>query len=295
MTGNWDNYRYFLAVVRGGSYSAAARTLRVSQPTVSRRIAQLEENLGTRLFEQRHERLVTTEPGGKLVDYAERFEETALSLRHDVEGFDDAASGSVTLSITEGLATTWLIPRLSKFKKRFPSIAVTLIVTGEVVDIMRGEADMALRFGELKSSDLIARRIARPVAGIFASKAYLGEHGHPQSLDDLASHRLIEMTGECGRYPQCAWLNQLMAGSERAARSDNAFAGLEFANAGLGLVACMAYMTAARPDLIRVLAGEFEVQMDLWMVSHPDLRDSARVKLLKDFLTSEAASNEGLH
>lgn len=292
--GDWDNYRFFLAVARQGSYSAAARSLSVSQPTVSRRIAQLEDNLGTRLFEQGYDGLVATEPGRKLVDYAERLEETALTLRYEVEGFDDAASGSVTLSTTEGLATTWLVPRLSKFKKRFPDISVNLIVTGGLVDILRGEADLALRFGEMKSSDLLARRIAQPIAGIFASKGYLEQYGEPQSVDDLKSHKLIEMTGECGRYPQCAWLNQLMSGSERAARTDNAFAGLEFASAGLGLVACMAYMTTERPDLVRVLVEDFEVQMDLWMVSHPDLRGSTRVRLVKEFLTAETVYNQGL-
>lgn len=292
--GDWDNYRYFLAVVREGSYSAAARSLSVSQPTVSRRIAQLEGSLGTRLFEQGSDGLVTTEPGRRLVDYAEQLEETALRLRYEVEGLDDAASGSVTLSTTEGLATTWLVPRLSKLKRRFPKISINLIVTGGIVDIMRGEADVALRFGEMKSSDLMARRIAEPIAGIFASKDYLEEYGPPKSLDDLKSHKLVEMTGECGRYPQCAWLNQLMANSERGARADNAFAGLEFANAGLGLVACMAYMTTGRPDLVRVLEDDFEVQMDLWMVSHPDLRGSTRVRLVKEFLTAETVHNQGL-
>jgi DNA-binding transcriptional LysR family regulator len=294
MTEDWDNYRYFLAVVREGSYSAAARALGVSQPTVSRRIALLEDNLGARLFEQGREGLITTEPGSKIVDHAERIQETALRLRHEVEGFEDAASGPLTLTTVEGLATTWLIPRLAKFKQLFPNISVTLIVTGEMVDIMRGEADLALRFGELKSSDLIARRIAKPIAGIYASKGYIADHGLPESLSDLKRHKLIEMTGECGRFPQCAWLNQLMATSPRGARSDNAFAGLEFANAGLGLVASMAYMTTGKPDLVRLLPDEFEVQMDLWMVSHPDLQASSRMRLLKEFLTAEATRNQSL-
>lgn len=294
MTEDWDNYRYFLAVAREGSYLAASRALGVSQPTVSRRIALLEGNLGARLFAQGRDGLITTEPGSKLVDHAERIEETALRLRHEVEGFEDAASGSLTLTTAEGLATTWLIPRLARFKQLFPDISVTLYITGERVDIMRGEADLALRFGEMKSSDLIARRIARPIAGIYASKGYIEEHGYPQSLDELKRHKLIEMTGECARFPQCAWLNQLMANSPRGARSDNAYAGLEFANAGLGLVASMAYMTTGKPDLVRLLPDEFEVQIDLWMVSHPDLQASSRMRLLKDFLTSEAMRNQTL-
>jgi molybdate transport repressor ModE-like protein len=284
---DWDDLRFFLAASRGGSFSAAARTLNVSQPTVSRRVAQLEEALEARLFEHRRGRLELTESGRQVIDLAESIEETTHRLRRRVQGTDAQPSGAVAVTTTEGLASRWLAPKLIGFREAYPLINVSLLVGARSYDLLRGEADVALRLGEPGPPDLVGRRVAKAHAGIYASRAYLDRHGTPERVEDLADHLLVEAVGALARYPQCARLNALMAGSPRGGCVDNAYAQLALAESGLGLIAIMSYMAEGYGGLVRLLPEAFDVSIDLWLLTHPDLRNAARVRALIDFLVDE--------
>lgn len=284
---DWDDLRFFLAASRGGSFSAAARSLRVSQPTVSRRVAQLEGALEARLFEHRRGRLVLTDSGRQVIDLAESIEETTHQLRRRVQGVDSQPTGAVAITTTEGLASRWLAPKLIRFREIYPLINVSLLVGARKYDLLRGEADVALRLGDPGPPDLVGRRVAVAHAGIYASRAYLARHGAPESTADLAGRHLIEAVGDLVRYPQCAQLNALMAGSPRGGCVDNAYAQLALADAGMGLIAIMSYMAEGFGDLVHLLPGAFDVSVDLWLLTHPDLRNAARVRALIDFVVEE--------
>lgn len=284
---DWDDYRFFLATAEHGSYSAAARVLQVSQPTVSRRIGQLEARLGARLFDHRNDGLVLTEPGQGLVELARTMEVTAHRLKRRVQGLDTAPSGKVVLTTTEGLASHWLAPKLEAFRDRFPNIEVSLLIGNADFDLLRDEADIAIRFGSPRAQDLVGKKIGHAHSGIYASESYLTANGVPGKLADLAHHHFIEATGQLAEYRQCRKLNKIMSNSPRGARVNNAYAQIALAQAGLGLIAATCYMAESAPGLERVLAKEFDMPIELWLLTHAELKGAARVRALMEFISTE--------
>jgi DNA-binding transcriptional LysR family regulator len=284
---DWDDYRFSLATIEHGSFSAAARALQVSQPTVSRRIGQLEKRLGARLFDHRNVGLVLTEPGRGLVDLSRTMEATAHRLALRVKGLNTAPSGKVTLTTTSGLGSHWLAPKLEVFRDRFPDIEVSLILGGDDCDLLRGEADIAIRFGGARAQDLVGKMVGYAHSGIYASEGYFAAYGTPEKLSDLLQHHFIEATGQLAKYQQCQKLNEIMSSSPRGACVNSVYPQIAMAQAGLGLIAVICYMADSATGLKRVLAKEFDMAVEFWLLVHPDLKDAARVRALYDFLYTE--------
>jgi len=273
---SWDDVRYFLAIARAGSANAAARELGVDHTTVSRRLKGLEGRLGTSLFIRVENHLELT-PEGRIALYeAERMEKSALTLVDRLSGSDNRMAGDVRISVTEGLATYWLIPRLQPFQAAHPDIRIDLSVSNAVQDLV-SEVDLAIRFVAPSAPEIIARKVASIKFFLFAAPAYAQEHGLPQTMAELRQHRLIDHTAyrkNPALRPWTALLKELPV----TMRTDNAATIQAAIAAGTGMCLLPSYSPHVLPDLVRAPV-ELGISTDVWLVYHEKRRHITRVQI----------------
>jgi DNA-binding transcriptional LysR family regulator len=290
---DWTSLRDFLAVAEGGSLSHAARRLGVSQPTLTRRMAALEARFRTELFRRTPRGVELTEAGESILQPARQMQQEALALELAVSGRDAALAGAVRVTATEGLGVHWLTPALADFRAEQPAIEIDVMIQNEPVNLLRREADIALRLGRPRQAEIVTRKLARLGFGLYASRTYLDRHGRPGTGDELNAHHRVGFDEAQHRNP-AAWLESLLSEGSAAYRSNSVLAQIAAMRAGYGIGACAHFVGAHYPDLERVLPGQ-EMATDVWLATHAGLRRSARIRAVFDFLAERLeASREAL-
>src|SRR5437764_10125087 len=196
---DWEDVRYFVSLARYGTLSATARGLRVNHATVARRVTSLETLLGRPLFDRRADGYALTAEGKAVLDEARSMDEAALSVLRRLDTGTEL-SGLVRLSVGRVLAERFLIERLETFHARYPEIDLEVIGGSRVVSLARREADVALRYGSPKDSELVARRVATITFGLYASRAYR------EKLNAGQTPAFIGFDDESGFIAEAAWL-----------------------------------------------------------------------------------------
>ncbi|PWV58714.1 LysR family transcriptional regulator [Plasticicumulans acidivorans] len=281
---DWDDYRYFLATAQTGSLSGAARELRTNQPTVGRRIAALEDVLGVRLFHRHARGMSLTEAGARMLQSVQTMDEAAMAASRAVTGEDSSLAGTVRISAPESVGGLFLAPRLGRLARRYPAIEVVLQLTSATVDLLRNEADIAVRLFRPTAADLVARRIGLIPFALYASPRYLTEAPSLAELSELAAHPQISQGDELAHTPEAIWQAEHAPGARSAMRSASAFARAGAAAAGLGIALLPRCVGDLWPGLQRVLPGEGPPPREAWLVVHKDLRYVARIRVVLDFL-----------
>lgn len=282
---SWDLYGAFLAVMRGGSLSAAARTLGVAQPTVRRQIEQLEAGLGVVLFTRAPNGLVPTELAHATLPYAESIAASARALARSVSGPADAERGTVRLTCSEVVGVEVLPPMLAALRRAHPRIQVELAVTNRAEDLLRREADLAVRMTEPTQAGLLRQHAARIEIGLFATAAYLAERPAPRALPDLLDHALVGADRGRAQLEALAALGLQTTPRDYALRSDSDLAQLAALRAGLGIGVCQVPLSRRPVPLERVLP-EVALHLDAWVVTHEELRAVRRVRAVFDHLVA---------
>lgn len=274
---DWDDIRYFVALARRGTLSATARALRVNHATVARRIASLETLLGRGLFERRADGYALTGFGSAVFDEASAMDRAALAV---LQRLDRAAelNGLVRITAGRALAEGFLIERLGKLHERYPHIELELIGEARVMSLARREADVALRFGSPKDSELIARRLARVAFGLYASP------GWRDKLKSGATPTFIGFDEESDFIAEAAWLAREFATARVSFRANTTTAQAAAARAGYGLALLPRYVAAGDPRLVRVSLGERPFERDVWLLIRRDLAKVPRVRAVADYL-----------
>lgn len=280
----WDDLRHFLAVHREGNLSAAARALRVDQTTVGRRLAALEAALGAKLFERTADGFTASEAGQAVLAQALRMEEAASAVPQSVWSTDARVRGLVRLTSPEALGGRFVAPRLPALVERYPELELELITDSRLLDLGRGEADLALRMVAPAKGHLVGRKLGTVSHGLYASARYLEAHGAPGE-DGWSGHRVV-LAGERGAdLPDERWLKGLARGARVALRTFSINAQVAAAAAGVGIAALPCYLADAVPELRRLLPGQ-SVERGVWLVMRRDLRRTARVRVVADFLAA---------
>lgn len=291
---DWNDYRYFLAVAETGSLSAAGRRLRVAQPTVGRRIQALEENLGVRLFDRLSHGYVPTAAAAAILQPVQDLELQALTIERRIAGADSELVGKVCVSTTEGLGY-WIALKLPQFYQRYPKLELEVSISTGMSDLLRHEADIALRVGHPVSEELIGRRIGGARFALYASIDYLNTYGEPVGLDDLPRHRIIESTGELANLQQVRRLREVASGADMIFHCNDLTVQLLAAQSGIGIATLpVYYLLFENRNLRRILADKFDLRLDLWLLSHRDLRNTARIRAVRDFLAEAATADASL-
>ena len=281
---DWEDLKYFLAMAEHGSLSAAARKLNVSQPTLSRRLTALEESIGSELFSRTRTGLEMTVLGEQMRHHARHMQDDVHAMERLVTGHDSSLTGSVMISCIEALGAIWLVQRLKNFSEQFPGITVDVKVDNAASDLLRREADIALRMFRPVQNDLVAKRTVTMNYGYYASRKYLEENGTPENISELKDHRFIlphdEILAHTKTDPR-----KIYALSKAASFRSNSMMALATAvreGFGIGAYSCM--MAAEEPDLVRVFDDLVVFSSDIWLVSHAELRRSARIRAMYDYL-----------
>jgi len=278
---NWELYRAFLAVVAEGSLSGAARALGLSQPTLGRQIAALEHALGMALFTRSPVGLLPTESALALKPHAEAMAASAAALVRAVAPIE-GESGVVRITASEIIGGVVLPPILAELRGAHPRVSLELVLSNRQDDLLRREADIAVRMVRPSQGALYGRKIGVSDMGLFASKAYVQKHGRPVSLEDRAGHTFVGFDNKPS-YAERVIGELPVTRDLFALRSDNDLAQLALIQAGAGIGACQMAL-ARRLDLVSVLPGVFGFPMETWVVMHEDLKSTRRVRIVFDAL-----------
>lgn len=287
-TENWDDLRIFLAVARAGTLSGAARTLRVNHSTVFRRIGAFEEGLGVRLFERLPNGYVLTAAGEEMREGALRVEEEITGLSRKVTGQDLRLSGTVRVTTIDMLAFGLLPRHLAGFRKAYPGIALELVIGNATLNLSRREADVALRVGNEPPETLVGRRVGKLVFAVYASVEYSELSPEP----DLALHDWIGLDSEHAALMRR--FSAFLPGVQPVLRANSVAAALAAAQAGLGLAPLPCGLADREPDLVRVAPLPDDFTLDLWLLTHEDLRGTARIRALLDYIADALRSEADL-
>lgn len=284
---SWEHLQTFLHVLRAGSLSGAARTLRVAQPTVRRRIATLEDDIGAPLFSRAPQGMVPTPAAERMRALAETMEASARALVRTASGAPDAVEGVVRIAASELIGVEVLPDLLRPLRARHPDLVVELLLSNAVADLLRREADVAVRMAEPRHAALVARRIGAVPFGFFAASSYLDGRDPPRCLDDLRLHDLVGYDQLPQLRDGLAALGLPLEPRHFAVRTDHDLAYVAAIRAGLGIGVTHVPL-AARHGLLRVLPDITE-HVGLWLVAHEDLRSLRRVRVVLDHLAGALA------
>jgi DNA-binding transcriptional LysR family regulator len=278
----WELYRSFLALARHGSLSAAARALRLTQPTLGRHLDQLEAALGQPLFVRSPQGLTPTETALTLVPIADAMASAAEAMARAASGGGDEISGAVRITASEVIGAEVLPAILAEFADRHPKIAFELNLSNRTEDLLRRDADIAVRMIRPTQQALVARKLGETTLGLYAHRRYLGNREPPRTLEEAAAMRLIGFD----RYPvPVPALEGVEISREMfALRIDNDLAHLAALRAGYGIGVCQVGVARRDPELVRVAEDAFAVPLETWLVMHEDLRTSARLRAVYDHL-----------
>jgi DNA-binding transcriptional LysR family regulator len=296
MSDDWNDLKLVLAVARSGGLTGAARLLAIDHSTAFRRLAAIESRLGQPLFERL--------PGGtyeatavaeRMVAAAERMEDEALALARDIAGRDPRLTGELRVTSSETLAHRVLVPHLAAFRRAHPGIVLELTIENRVLNLTRREADVALRPLRPKEGDLWGRKLADVAWTVYGAPAYLRAYGAPARAADLAAHALIGWETTASGINAAEWLAAVAPAAAVVYRTNSLINQLAAAQAGIGLAVLPCYLGDREPALSRALRKPLpELARELWIITHSDLKRTARVRAFFDVVGEGLAAERTL-
>ncbi len=288
--GDWDDVRVFLAVVRHGSFTKAGEALAMRQSTVGRRVQGMEERLGAKLFDRYAGGMRPTPVARGVVRKAELMEDQALSLERQLIGTDIELRGEVRITGTEGIISYWLLPRFHPLLTRLPNVHLNLLVTPQILDLAAREADIALRFGEPSDPRLLIRKLGIVRFGFYASREYAKLYGLPKTLAEVADHCLLDNAGYHAADRTGIWKRFIQNHQHVPIRTSCTNPYIEAMRAALGIGVLPKFFHEALPDLIP-LGIQSDFTMDLYLVTHEETRQSARIRAILDEIVTLAEAD----
>jgi DNA-binding transcriptional LysR family regulator len=289
----WSDLRIFLAIQRAGSHAGAARVLRVAPTTVGRRLAALEDALGVRLFARTPDGLAPTRAARALIPRSERIEAEVQDAERELSGADARPTGTVRITCGDGFGAFVLSPALPAFLADHPGLAVEVVASVRVLDLTRGEADVALRLFRPREKSLVARRIGTERYALYAAPAYLARRGTPRTARELAQHDLVIFDRDMDRMRAQAWFTRLAPEARIAVRTSTTTSLHAACEAGAGVALLTTSAVRGNPRFVNVLPRLEAPPSEMWLVTHADLRASARVAAVLHFLEALVRRTEG--
>jgi DNA-binding transcriptional LysR family regulator len=288
---DWALVKSFLAVLDAGSLMGAARRLNAQQPTLSRHVAELEAQLGAPLFERTGRGVTPTAAALAIADAARQMEAGALALSRGLATARSAETGTVRIT-SSTVASTWLLPPvIAALQAAEPGIAIELVATNQLSNLLRREADIAVRMVRPIQGSLVARKLGEVAIVAAAHRSYLKRAGTPRTPDDLARHRLIGYDRDDTIERGFARMGVVLAREHFAVRTDDqvAYGRLVAAGAGIGFVAH--YNIRHWPGVTALLPMLEIPPLPCWLAVHREIRSNRLVRRVYDFL-AEALPGE---
>jgi DNA-binding transcriptional LysR family regulator len=284
---SWDDLRLFLAIIERKGIRGAAPLLGMDPSTVSRRLAALEQALGTALFERHPTGLRLTSAGEEAAQFGTQIEDELRELQIRLTSRDTELRGLLRITSAEVIAD--LSCRLvANFVEQHPGIRVDMRVSDAMANVEKHEVDLAIRVADAPPENLVGRRVGRSAVGLFASKIYLERQG--SNLDD-SGHSFVEWPSAIKHKPAFVWLDAHFPGRNKAASSGSAGGVLSCCRAGLGIAPLGIAQARYYPELVLLQPLPISCSTDVWLLTHKDLRKSARVAKALEFLAQAFQMN----
>lgn len=283
---DWNDLRYFLAVARTGSTLAASKQLKVSQSTVSRRITAFEEAIDVTLFVRKPSGYDLTPRGEAVLPAAERVEAAMLSFSDGVEAESRRLAGTVRLATVQAAANAWVIPSVGLLRDRHPDIRVEIMTSDQYVDLARGEADVAIRFGSKPTQEtLIVRHLIDMLESFYASEQLVARLGMPQSIADLSRYPMVASTQRESQLNR--WLAEHVPDAEIAQRASAMSSIIASVQSGLGASILPCLMGDDMPGVVRLLPPIEELTTPGWMVTTDEARRQPHIRAVIDLVVEQ--------
>lgn len=288
MTGHadWDLLQSLHAVLEGGSFSAAARLRRLTQPTLGRHIDQLERQLGAPLFLRSPRGLRPTDLALSFRPHLADMAAAAQAAGRDASGVANSAGGVVRVAASDVIGIEVLPGILTSFRQANPGIDVELALSNKIEDLTRRDADIAVRMARPTQNSLVAKKVGELTLAFYASPDYVARKGLPTTFEELTQHNLIGFDRNLPELVSDLSIGRPVTRDLFALRTDNDVAQLAALKAGFGIGACQRQI-GKRFDLVPVLPDLFSFKLDIWICMHETLRGSPRMRLMFDHLASE--------
>lgn len=285
---DWNDLKYVKTIAHAGSVADAARVLNVHQSTVFRRLNTLEKELGVRLFERLPNGYVMTAAGEDFCQAAERIEADIANLNRRISGQDMRPNGIIRVTTSDALFLKLLSPCFAKFRVVCPEIELEVLISTEVFNLTKRDADIAIRTTKQPPETLVGRRVAAISSAVYGSKQYLKTH---PNLSHLGRHDWIGFDEAIIDSATARWLKQMVPSDRCQYRLNTCAAILAAVKANLGLAVLPCYVGDSESDLVQVLPAIAPLEKDLWILTHENLRNVTRIKTFIDFVASALTSN----
>ena len=287
----WDDFRLVRAIAETGSLAGAAEQLAVNHSTVFRRLGTLEQQLGARLFERARAGYVPTPMGEEMVRLAEHMADEVLAVERRITGQDLRPSGELRVTTNDTLLVHMLTPIFASFRQAYPEIRLDVVISNQSLSLSKRDADVAIRASDRPGDTLVGRRMASIAWGIYGSAAQ--DVAGPLDPADLRRHDWIGFSDNLGAIKPAKWLRERV-GEEKIIYRVNTVLGLaEAAAAGMGLALLPCFIAAVTPGLVQLMGRQAELESGLWLLTHPDIKATARVRTFMEHAGREIGKLRG--
>jgi DNA-binding transcriptional LysR family regulator len=293
---DWNDLRLLLAVARARGLTGAAQPLGIDHSTGYRRLQAIEARLGVAMFERLPGGVyMPTEAGARAVAAAERIEAEVLGLARDIAGRDTRLAGRLRVTSSETLAYRLLTRHIAAFRRAHPGVVIELVVDNQVLSLSRREADVALRPLRPRESDLWGRKLAEVASGAYGARALLERMGRLSSVEALQAWPMIGWEDGAVGIGAADWLSGVVPDASFVFRTTSLVNQLVAARAGIGLAVLPCYLADPEPDLVRALPTPLaDLRSEMWIVTHQDLRKTARVRAFFDVVSGGISADRAL-
>lgn len=288
----WDDLQSFLSVARHGTLSAAAKALGVTQTTMGRRLAGMEQRAGVKLLLRTPAGFVLTPAGEAVLGNVERIEAEALAVERRITGRDVRLEGTVRITTIEILAVEVLAQGFAELRLRHPGIALEVATDARNLNLTRREADIAVRMGRLTQADLAVRKIGTLRFGVYASEDYLARHGLPDFAAGAPGHAVILNMAEAMGLVDMDWFAGLTREAQVAARHNSRYGQRAAAEAGTGLAVLSRFM-GDPTGLRRLPTPTPPPERDIFLAVHSDIRHMPRIRAVTDCIAATVRAAAG--
>jgi DNA-binding transcriptional LysR family regulator len=284
----WDDFKLVRLVAEAKGLTGAAERLGVNHSTVFRRLGQLEEALGTKLFERHRTGYALTAAGEEMAALAERMDDDVAGFARKLAGQVLSPAGELRVTTNDTLLTHLLTPLFARFCAKCPDVRLDVVLSNQALNLSKRDADVAVRATDAPPETLVGRRAATLAWALYGRA---GDFPEPATVDpaSLSAHAWVALGDHLGTVKAARFVRERVA-PERIVYKVNSVLGLtEAVEAGIGIGPLPCFIADARPALVRLAPPNPDFATGLWLLTHPDLRHSARVRVFLDFLAAEIA------
>ncbi|MFK7902746.1 MAG: LysR family transcriptional regulator [Nitratireductor sp.] len=288
---NWDDAKYFLAVARSGQMLAAANRLGVSQAKLSRRLASLEQSMGTKLVLRSTSGCELTPQGIAMMEVAEKIEFELQEVRTSIKEPEREVSGTVRIGTPDGFGLGFLAPKIVELTNLYPNLRVQLVPVPRSFSLSQREADIAIMVDRPSKGRLYARKLTDYTLGLYASKSYLENFGSPDDGSDLKNHKLVGYVEDLIFSPVLNYTRHFSNTWDASLEVSSAVGQFEAVKAGAGIGILHRFMARQDADLVMILP-HLNIERSYWTVLHENMKNVRRVRVVADFLEAIVRKNQ---